>query len=74
MKPQESFTPPPIELESVKSVCDRIGMKKSWVYVRMKEDPSFPKPIKIGKTTRFVVSEITDWINLQIDASRGQSE
>ena len=64
-------TQPIANLESIKNVCDRTGMGKSWIYERI-ADKTFPQPIKIGRRTLFITEEITNWINNQIDQCRGQ--
>jgi predicted DNA-binding transcriptional regulator AlpA len=35
-------------------------------YERMKSDPTFPKPIKLGRSTRFVLEELVSWIESKI--------
>lgn len=39
---------------------------RSAFYRRLQTDPSFPKPIKLGKSTRFVLQELVNWIELQM--------
>ena len=35
-------------------------------YERMKSDPTFPKPIKLGRSTRFVLEELVTWVESKI--------
>lgn len=59
-----------IRLESPASVCDRLAMGNTWLYERLKDDPEFPQPIKIGSSTRFLEHEVNEWIEKKIEKSR----
>ncbi|MDR1229031.1 MAG: AlpA family phage regulatory protein [Azoarcus sp.] len=62
-----------------KQVEARIGLSRSSIYARLRQnpkrpgdyDPTFPKPISVGaKSVGWIESEITDWINNRIEESR----
>ncbi|MBX9477465.1 helix-turn-helix transcriptional regulator [Yersinia enterocolitica] len=49
----------------------RTGYSKAWIY-RLISQGRFPSSIKIGsRSIAFVESEIDEWINQRIAASRG---
>lgn len=39
---------------------------RSSFYRRLKTDPMFPRPLKIGRSTRFVLEEIVGWVEGKI--------
>jgi len=48
----------------------RTGYSKAWIY-RLMADKRFPTSIKIGsRAIAFIESEIDEWINERIEASR----
>lgn len=52
-----------IQLLTIKEVCDALSIKKSSVWSWVKNG-TFPEPIIIGeKNTRWIESEIQDYIN-----------
>lgn len=52
----------------------RTGYSKAWIY-RLMAEKRFPSSIKIGaRAIAFIESEIDDWINSCIDASRNGGE
>lgn len=58
-------------LITAKEALKRVQRSKSWLYKRL-ADGEFPKPVRVGaRAISFVESEVTDWINAQIDATRG---
>ena len=49
-----------IDIESLKT---KLGIGGSaTVYRRIRDDPHFPKPVKIGRLTRFVDAEVDSYI------------
>ena len=53
------------------AVEKRTGLSRSGIYAAMKAG-EFPKPVKLfPKSVAWVESEITEWINSKIAASRG---
>lgn len=56
----------PERLLRLEQVEDRTGKKKSSIYAEVK-DETFPPPVKLGKrASRWVESEVDDWIARQI--------
>lgn len=55
-----------IRLPQVKEL---VGLGTTAIYVKMKKG-EFPKPIKIGRLSGWVESEVQKWISQQIQASR----
>ena len=50
------------KLLNIKQVCERVGLKKSTIYLYIKQN-KFPKPKKIGRRlSRWKLSEIRRWI------------
>jgi len=48
----------------------RTGLSRSTIYLRISEG-RFPKPVSLGsRAVGWVESEINDWLNQQIEASR----
>lgn len=45
---------------------------RSSFYRRLKTDPMFPRPLKLGRSTRFVLEEIVGWVEGKI-AERDRS-
>lgn len=57
---------PPIDPEHperyvVKGVRDRVGMHPATIYAEIKAG-RFPKPVKLGRSSRWPESEIAAWI------------
>jgi prophage regulatory protein len=50
-------------------VRDLVGLGKTVIYDRIKAG-DFPKPIKLGRVSGWVESEVQAWIGSQIIASR----
>jgi len=48
-------------LLNIKEVCKIVGLKKSTIYLYIKQN-KFPKAVKIGKLSRWKLSEIRRWI------------
>ncbi|QNM95454.1 helix-turn-helix transcriptional regulator [Chitinimonas koreensis] len=55
-----------IPLSEVES---RSGLKKSKIYSMIGES-AFPRPIKLGKLSRWVEAEVDEWIDKQVTASK----
>lgn len=47
----------------------RVGLRRSAIYARIKRE-EFPYPVKLGRTTVFVESEVQSFIDTSIRASR----
>ncbi|WP_251296646.1 helix-turn-helix transcriptional regulator [Escherichia coli] len=46
------------------------GMTDKWFYKLISEG-HFPKPIKLGRSSRWYKSEVEQWMQQRIEASRG---
>lgn len=46
------------------------GLTDKWFYKLIK-DGDFPKPIKLGRSSRWLQSEVNVWLQCRIDKSRG---
>ncbi len=46
------------------------GMTDKWFYQLISEG-HFPKPIKLGRSSRWYKSEVEQWMQQRIEASRG---
>ncbi|HFS4633584.1 TPA: helix-turn-helix transcriptional regulator [Escherichia coli] len=54
-------------------VMRRTGYSRAWIY-RLINLGRFPKPVKIGsRSVAFIESEVDEWINQRIDASRNNA-
>jgi prophage regulatory protein len=52
------------------AVTARTGLSRSTIYLRISEG-SFPKPVSLGsRAVGWLESEVNDWLNQQIAASR----
>ena len=45
------------------------GMTDKWFY-KLIQDGKFPRPIKLGRSSRWFKSEIENWMHQQINKSR----
>ena len=46
------------------------GMSDKWFY-KMISEGRFPKPIKLGRSSRWYKSEVEQWMQQRIEESRG---
>nr|ELR5057521.1 AlpA family transcriptional regulator [Providencia rettgeri]ELR5087118.1 AlpA family transcriptional regulator [Providencia rettgeri] len=45
------------------------GLTDKWFY-KLIQDGEFPKPIKLGRSSRWLRSEVEQWLQARIDESR----
>lgn len=45
------------------------GLTDKWFY-KMIQDGKFPKPIKFGRSSRWLKSEVGSWLKIRIESSR----
>lgn len=45
------------------------GLTNKWFY-KLIQDGEFPKPIKLGRSSRWLQSEVEAWLQQRIDQSR----
>lgn len=51
------------DLLTIEDVCARLKVQKTTVYKWLREDPTFPKQIKLGpRVVRWKAHELSDWI------------
>lgn len=51
-------------------ITEFTGLSDKWFY-KLIQDGLFPKPIKLGRSSRWLKSEIEDWVFERITESRG---
>lgn len=52
-----------MRLLNLPSVSEKVGLKKSAIYARIKKG-TFPQPVRLGtRSIAFVESEVEQWIN-----------
>ena len=54
-------------------ITEFTGLSDKWFY-KLIQDGLFPKPIKIGRSSRWLKSEVEDWVFERIAASRKQAQ
>lgn len=59
------------QLVDMTFIVNFAGMSDKWFY-KMIKDGLFPKPIKLGRSSRWLQSEVEDWLQKRIKASRGE--
>lgn len=65
-------TLPPVltdELVDMKFITEYSKLTDKWFYKLIK-DGEFPKPIKLGRSSRWLRSEVETWFQKRIDESR----
>ncbi|MEX6315054.1 helix-turn-helix transcriptional regulator [Providencia manganoxydans] len=53
----------------MKFITHLTGLTDKWFYKLIQED-EFPKPIKLGRSSRWLKSEVEQWLQARIDESR----
>lgn len=51
-------------------ITEFTGLSDKWFYKLIKDD-KFPKPIKLGRSSRWLKSEVEAWLEDKIASSRG---
>lgn len=51
-------------------ITEYTGCSDKWFY-KLIQDGSFPKPIKLGRSSRWLKSEVEGWVEKRITQSRG---
>jgi len=47
---------------SIQRVCDKLSRQKTWLYDQVKNDPTFPRPLRINGRQVFVEQQIDNWV------------
>lgn len=58
------------QLVDMKFITAFTGLTDKWFY-KLIQDGVFPKPIKLGRSSRWLKSEVENWLQQQIAKSRG---
>lgn len=53
----------------MKFITRLTGLTDKWFY-KLIQDSEFPKPIKLGRSSRWLKSEVVQWLQARIDESR----
>ncbi|EMN0831077.1 MULTISPECIES: helix-turn-helix transcriptional regulator [Providencia] len=54
----------------MKFIITLTGLTDKWFY-KLIQEGEFPKPIKFGRMSRWLKSEVVQWLQARIDESRG---
>ncbi|QXX81604.1 AlpA family transcriptional regulator [Providencia sp. R33] len=57
------------QLVDIKFITQFTGLTDKWFYKLIKEG-EFPKPIKLGRSSRWFKSEVEQWLENKINLSR----
>ncbi|MFQ9693986.1 MAG: helix-turn-helix transcriptional regulator [Klebsiella michiganensis] len=58
------------KMVDMKFITEFTGLSDKWFY-KLIQDGEFPKPIKLGRSSRWMQSEIELWVHERINHSRG---
>ncbi|HHG9275656.1 helix-turn-helix transcriptional regulator [Klebsiella oxytoca] len=58
------------QLVDMRFITKLTGLTDKWFY-KLVRDGQFPKPIKLGRSSRWLRSEVKDWLEERIADSRG---
>lgn len=58
------------QLVDMKFITVFTGLTDKWFY-KLIQDGLFPKPLKLGRSSRWFKSEVEQWLQQQITQSRG---
>lgn len=67
-------TDPPVlndQFVDMKFITRVTGLTDKWFY-KLIQDGAFPKPIKLGRSSRWLQSEVEDWLQQRITESRAE--
>lgn len=53
----------------MKFITRLTGLTDKWFY-KLIQDGQFPKPIKLGRSSRWLKSEVEQWLSARIEMSR----
>ena len=59
------------QMVDMKFITTFTGLTDKWFYKLIKEK-KFPKPIKLGRVSRWFKSEVEKWLKERIEESRGE--
>jgi predicted DNA-binding transcriptional regulator AlpA len=50
---------------SLRRLCDKLSRGRTWIYCTLKNDPTFPRPIRLGAWQVFAEDQVDEWIAKQ---------
>ncbi|WP_413481647.1 helix-turn-helix transcriptional regulator [Serratia proteamaculans] len=50
-------------------ITEFTGLSDKWFY-KLIQEGEFPKPIKLGRSSRWLISEVEQWVQKRISVSR----
>jgi predicted DNA-binding transcriptional regulator AlpA len=59
------------QMVDMKFITAFTGLTDKWFY-RLIKEKKFPKPIKLGRASRWFKSEVEKWLEERIEESRGE--
>lgn len=63
--------PPGVKCLSPKQTCTKLSRRKSWLWDRIKTDPTFPRPMYFGaRSPVFFEHELDAWLTAQSALTR----
>lgn len=62
---QHDNTVNPYQLVDMKYITTLTGMTDKWFYALIRQG-TFPHPIKLGRSSRWRLAEVENWIEIQI--------
>ncbi|HCA7669615.1 TPA: AlpA family transcriptional regulator [Enterobacter hormaechei] len=57
------------QLVDMRFITKLTGLTDKWFY-KMIKDGDFPKPVKLGRSSRWLKSEVENWLQKRINQSR----
>ncbi|HIC2049564.1 TPA: helix-turn-helix transcriptional regulator [Klebsiella pneumoniae] len=57
------------KMVDMKFITEFTGLTDKWFYKLISEG-QFPKPIKLGRSSRWLESEVAKWVNERVNQSR----
>lgn len=58
------------KMVDMKFITEFTGLTDKWFY-KLIQDGNFPRPIKLGRSSRWMQSEVENWVHERINHSRG---
>lgn len=59
------------KMVDMKFITKFTGLTDKWFY-KLIQDGEFPKPIKLGRSSRWMQSEVENWVKQRINQSRSE--
>ena len=70
---QTNFSEAECLLWTMPTLSKRIGLSRSNIYQKIQEG-SFPPPLKLGRSVRWLPADIHEWVNTQASARSLKTE